>query len=151
MSGELQVLAKEREEKLIKGRLTICNTEKNGRVVDFKFCSLTQIPQLTYSLRTLQTLILANNSIVHLQRDIWDYLQDLEHLDLSFNKVEELPDEVFGLARLLSLNMSNNPLKSISSSMGRAITLTELNFERCTELPPDALPETHTSKKGNPQ
>jgi Leucine-rich repeat (LRR) protein len=60
---------------------------------------------------------------------IYPYSRSIIHLDLSFNCLVELPDEIGTLCNLQSINVSCNKLQSIPHSIGRLRRLTSLKAE----------------------
>jgi Leucine-rich repeat (LRR) protein len=61
----------------------------------------------------------------------------LEEIHLQYNRLEQIPEEIFQLPSLVSLDVSNNKLQSLPYLMWRAAKLKELNasFNLLRELP----------------
>jgi Leucine-rich repeat (LRR) protein len=61
----------------------------------------------------------------------------LEEIHLQFNRLEQIPEEIFQLPSLVSLDVSNNKLQSLPYLMWRSAKLKELNasFNLLRELP----------------
>ncbi|KAF5272203.1 hypothetical protein FQA39_LY01285 [Lamprigera yunnana] len=82
------------------------------------------------SLNCVVTLDLKRNHIETILRDTFDGLQYLHYLDLSYNELSEIPDNVFHfIVQLKTLNISNNNLRVLHpNSFYNLILLEELDI-----------------------
>ncbi|GAB2294674.1 hypothetical protein Dimus_028870 [Dionaea muscipula] len=86
-------------------------------------------------LKCLTKLSVCHFSIRYLPPEI-SYLTNLEHLDLSFNKMRSLPKEIGSLSALISLNVANNKLMELPADMSflQRLENLDLSTNRLTSL-----------------
>uniref|UniRef100_A0A1B6DQ53 non-specific serine/threonine protein kinase n=1 Tax=Clastoptera arizonana TaxID=38151 RepID=A0A1B6DQ53_9HEMI len=133
--------------------------------------SLTWLPLVVFQLQSLRYLNVSHNKIEKLPSES-DCQQEnekedkrkrkhlklrqkltgfsaplLEELYLQYNRLEELPDELFSLPGLVTLDVSNNKLSMLPFKMWRAPKLKELNasFNLLKDLPAMHLEEVNDS------
>ena len=79
-----------------------------------------------------ETLDLKNKGLTHIPEEIFD-LEHLKVLDLSENKIDEIPDGLAKLINLEELNLSNNEnLGHIDFDFGKLKKLRVLKFNKCS-------------------
>ncbi|KAM0681470.1 hypothetical protein GINT2_000672 [Glugoides intestinalis] len=121
--------------------LDIIRFMKNIRELDINgIKELEKIPDLLFDdLTNLESLRLENNNIKELQPNIFNNLQKLESLNLSDNKLTELPSCVFdGLVNLKSLWLPNNNIKELQPNIFNNLQKLEylrLYSNKLTEIP----------------
>jgi len=92
----------------------------NISVLDVTQNKLTALPENLHE-RSIRTLLCGRNQLssMSVQRTICvdpvsDMAQKLEHLDLSANQLEWVPDGLFALSSLRTLNLSHNKIKDLT-------------------------------------
>lgn len=96
------------------------------------------LPDTMGSMRSLRYLNLANNVIRHFPPRVAEGLgNSLTELDLSNNDLQDVPNELGKLKRLVQLDLSNNNLQQLSPNMGNMDGLVFMNVEnnQLVELP----------------
>lgn len=68
---------------------------------------------------------------------IWDFNEQVLSLDISFNHLQSIPEEIGNLRRLMKLNLEHNEIKKLPEEIGRlrALKVLKLNQNRLTTLP----------------
>jgi Leucine-rich repeat (LRR) protein len=123
--------------------------ERGNRELALKDCGLKAIPRPVFKLVDLKKLVLSHNILDHIDSKIGNFqvflhtfdsfpfpscissihsknVQDLEELDLSYNNLEELPEEMGQLKKLKVLNIENNKIATIPPAL--SFRLTHLNI-----------------------
>ncbi|KAG0726135.1 E3 ubiquitin-protein ligase LRSAM1 [Chionoecetes opilio] len=99
-------------------------------VYDLTDCAMVELPPDTFVMcRLLQktTLLLQNNLLTVLEKGgKVSELEALEVLDISHNKLHQLPDSMNRLKKLQVLKVSHNKLKTLPSSLSELSKLQEL-------------------------
>lgn len=91
-------------------------------------CGISDIPENTFKNLRLTELSLKNNSLKTLKMNIFKGMEDLEHLDLSKNKLTSLCNNLFDdLINLSTLKMDNNQLTTIQANIFK-------NLKQVTDL-----------------
>uniref|UniRef100_A0A7E4W751 Calponin-homology (CH) domain-containing protein n=1 Tax=Panagrellus redivivus TaxID=6233 RepID=A0A7E4W751_PANRE len=112
---------------------------KSLAFLDLSGNQLHSLPQTLFFLR-LQVLLLAGNRITTIPREIRQLENCLHELDLSYNRLVELPSDIAFLKSLRVLNLSHNRLIDLPGDIGfmqlRVLNishncLTALPFELC--------------------
>ncbi len=85
------------------------------RVLDLSANALSDTTDLFDNMTELRSLNLAFNALVHFALPP---LENLEHLNLSSNFLRELDPSISALRALLSLDLSNNQIETISATQG---------------------------------
>jgi len=96
------------------------------------------LPTTMGSLRSLRVLDLSNNVIRHFPPEVADGLGNtLTELDLSYNELQDVPNELGKLKRLVRLNLANNYLRQLPPNMGSmdGLIWMNLNDNQLVELP----------------
>ncbi|RVW74930.1 Protein suppressor of npr1-1, constitutive 1 [Vitis vinifera] len=104
--------------------------------LDLSSCkSLRCLSESICNLSSLETLILKGCSNLKGFLEIIDYMKNLEHLDLSFTGIEELPSSIGRLKALQHLDLSScKSLRSLSESICNLSSLETLILEGCSNL-----------------
>ncbi|CAH2985002.1 unnamed protein product [Chilo suppressalis] len=88
-------------------------------------CELNKVPKFVTgpNLKTMKHLILSSNKIRSIDdTKIFKNLENLEILNLSFNSIESVTDNIFSpLKKLKMINMNNNKLKQIPDTLFRSL------------------------------
>ena len=79
------------------------------------------------SLTSLRNFSAPGNYLCRLPQD-FTKCQFMVSLDLSFNHFKEIPEIVFGLLNLEMLNFAHNDIEFVSCSIGKLVSLHELNL-----------------------
>lgn len=94
--------------------------DSQGRVtaLNLRDCQLSQIPAEVFRLEKLEYLVLSRNKLTSLHSDDFRWtvknLPRLKYLDLSFNEIKVLEDEIFStFAALEYLDLSHNSFTSL--------------------------------------
>jgi Leucine-rich repeat (LRR) protein len=74
-------------------------------------------------------------------------IEKLEHLDLSFNQIEDLPEGIGNLINLKFLNLSNNLLNKSPADMGKLKNLKTLILNG-NSIPAQDINELRTQLPG---
>lgn len=96
------------------------------------------LPDTMGSLRALNNLNLANNMIRHFPAMVAEGLGNtLTMLDLSNNELQDVPNEIGKMKRLVRLDLSNNELRELAPNMGNMDALIWMNLDnnQLYELP----------------
>lgn len=104
----------------------------NLKHVSLRFNNLKQIPKVFKELNQLETLVLSNNRFLASTK--WEYLSQmkaLKSLDLSYSlqNLSILPEEIGHLQNLRELNISGNKLKELPKSLKNLTRLEKLHCE----------------------
>lgn len=121
-------------------------TLKELRALFLNMNNMTSFPEEVCRLSDLAILDVSNNRI----RELPDLLrcsvadlENLEELDLSNNKLRHLPESIGKLARLQVLHVEGNFISELPPSMGMLQELTKLYVNKTIKLPSEVyqLPE----------
>lgn len=99
----------------------------NLKLLDLGKNKITTIFPLRFS-TTLLRLELHCNLLTQIETEICQALTSLTALDLSTNRLTELPQEFGNLSKLKSLDIDNNLLHQLPSSFSSLLSLTQLNY-----------------------
>jgi Leucine-rich repeat (LRR) protein len=97
-----------------------------------------QIPRPWTELRELRTLDLARQAIMDVSNNVREWTR-LEDLDLSYNRMDELPEELLGIPSLKRVHLGFNRLAQLPEGMGAWSELEELIL---IDNPLTTLPDT---------
>lgn len=103
--------------------LTVLDLAHNnlGLMDDFEWRKFNKISKLT----SLSSLILTNNGLTELP---WEFVhslpKSLDTLELNYNKLTYLPDELCDLKNLAFFHASNNPLEDLPEDVSLRLRLT---------------------------
>ena len=105
--------------------------------LDFGQNNLQTLPDSMRCLGNLQELQLNNNKLSFSSTSALTSLAKLEYLDLSFNQIESLPNDLERLSSLNHLNLSNNSLEVLPSSICSlsSLVVLKLSHNRLSALP----------------
>lgn len=103
------------------------------------FPELKELPKEMCEFEDLTQIIILNNSIETISRDIAK-LTLLKKLDLSGNNIKTLPPEIGQLKNLKTLKLNKNPLESIPAEIANCKSLTSLVIKG-TKLSDEAIAE----------
>ena len=123
-------------------------------VLDLSFQSLSEVPAWVWTLSHLRVLNLSHNNItqVKVPRDV--NLPVLEHVDLSSNKLEELPLQFAALAASPTfqfLDVSSNQIENVRAQSGfcvKSLTLFSCRTSSTSCLRPESSGCTQTTPWG---
>lgn len=111
---------------------------KNLETLELSGNKIFHISEGLQSLMNLQRLDLSSNSIDDIPEWVWSF-GSLRHLQLSNNEIEEvvLPENTN--SRLLSIDLSDNPLLGFPIDLGRIedLGILELDYVQIREIPDD--------------
>lgn len=128
--------------------------EDGADAVNLSFRSLTQLPDRLWESTQLQKLVLAGNPLTILPRNLSrltnlqnlncgscelttfpipsiPYLQNLTNLNLSGNKIVEIPDNIGKLTNLVEMLLGTNLISQVPGSLGDLENLTVLKLGKC--------------------
>ena len=105
-----------------------CKNDEGIRL-DLPKKGLLAIPKEVRSLRKLKRLNLRNNAISMFPTELCEVLPDLEILNLSFNRLQYLPENLSGMVRLRMLLLSHNELRELPEGLTNLILLQELGID----------------------
>jgi Leucine-rich repeat (LRR) protein len=71
-------------------------------------------PYNFYHFKYIQYLYMKNMGLTELSKMIYKLRKSLIHLDLSDNKLTNLPEQIYRMKKLKTLNLSNNPIELIT-------------------------------------
>ncbi|CAJ0608636.1 unnamed protein product [Cylicocyclus nassatus] len=101
---------------------------KKSRILQLKGCGLKAMPQALNELyEVIRNLELSQNKIKELPPDIGSF-RTLKQLHLSENVLTELPDEIGSLSNLEILNVQSNKLTAVPDSIVGCTSLKTLNL-----------------------
>mmetsp|Transcript_45644 Transcript_45644/g.92131 ORF Transcript_45644/g.92131 Transcript_45644/m.92131 type:complete len:241 (-) Transcript_45644:397-1119(-) len=121
----------------IRARIQEQKELKDGLQLDLPKMALLHIPRQVLGFRKIRVLNLRANKITMLPTDICETLTDLEFLNLSFNRMQYLPENISSTIKLRTLLLQNNELSELPAGIGRLPLLTELRlgFNQLRALP----------------
>lgn len=106
----------------------------------FKYSELNYMPMKLFK-KCPQIIYfdISNSSINTVHKSAFEGIVNLEHLDLSFNKITEIQENTFAYGQNITfLDLSNNQLDSIHVNLFRAVTNLEklnLSFNKIKKIP----------------
>ncbi|XP_067119917.1 leucine-rich repeat-containing protein 57-like [Centruroides vittatus] len=95
----------------------IQNAEKTG-VCQLCNCDLSEFPRDLFSLKTLRTLDISGNKISNIPSNVGLFVH-LKHLTANNNKISQLPKEIGNLTKLESLSLNGNRLTALPSTLSQ--------------------------------
>ncbi|MGB2924917.1 MAG: leucine-rich repeat domain-containing protein [Limnothrix sp.] len=109
---------------------------KEKKILDLSFGKFRKLRMLPYDFSRLIELNLDYNELKQLPEDICN-LSQLRSLFLSENQLKELPKSIGNLSQLTELDISRNQLKELPESIGNLSQLTslDLGWNQLKELP----------------
>ena len=111
--------------------INILSNSQNLTAIDLSYTLLSFLPVELFMLGKLHALNLSANEIPDLPfsklpSDCWPNL--LQDLNVSHNKLQNIPSELFTLPCLRTLNVSHNPLKSLPTEWWTTKSMVTLNL-----------------------
>lgn len=97
--------------------------------LDLSFNQIRLLPLEITTLTELSSFKMRNNIMSQLPKEIFSSIQKLNHLDLSFNKLESLDDSIGSCFMLKELLLSNNRLTALPMSISRCSCLTVIDMQ----------------------
>jgi Leucine-rich repeat (LRR) protein len=134
MAAPLDLGASDEE---IRTRIQDQKESRDGLQLDLPKMGLLHIPRQVIALRKIRVLNLRANKITMLPTEICETLTDLEFLNLSFNRMQYLPENISSCIKLRTLLLNNNEISELPAGIGRLPLLTELRlgFNQLQTLP----------------
>jgi adenylate cyclase len=95
--------------------------------------------ELQEPLPTLVNLNLASAKLVEFKETMFDFLPNLQRLNLDKNHLSNMSSQIGRLAKLEHFSMAKNPLNLVPPSIGNLVELKYLNIRECNvkALPPE--------------
>ena len=95
--------------------------------------------ELEEPLPTLVNLNLASAKLVEFKEDMFEYLPNLQRLNLDKNHLSNMSAQIGKLTKLEYFSMAKNPLNIVPPSIGNLVELKFLNIRECNmkSLPPE--------------
>ncbi|CAL4060276.1 unnamed protein product, partial [Meganyctiphanes norvegica] len=122
----------DKEKKNQLGMKVVLAQQNPEPVYDLSDCGVVELPPDTFVMcRLLQktSLLLNNNAMSNLEKGgKLAELSSIQVLDLSENKISNIPDSINKLSNLRILKLSGNKLKSLPSSISECVKLEELEL-----------------------
>ncbi|KAL2441188.1 Adenylate cyclase [Exophiala dermatitidis] len=108
------------------------------RVLVLDHCPVTSF-ELDQAVPTLTSLNIASAKLVEFKESMFDYMPNLQKLNLNKNHLSNMSTHIGRLSKLEYLSMAKNPLNIVPSSIGCLIELKFLNLRECNvkSLPPE--------------
>ncbi|XP_067825528.1 volume-regulated anion channel subunit LRRC8D-like [Heptranchias perlo] len=107
--------------------------------LDLQSCDLEKIPQGIFSLSNLQELNLQGNELTTIDEiEGLLRLRRLSSFNLSFNRIQSIPDTINFIGNLERFNASNNQIETLPNTLFTIQKLHHLDISnnRLTEIPP---------------
>lgn len=95
---------------------------------------ITELPRIPSNQKTLEVLILQHNYLEDGSFGNFPSLLSLQYLDLSFNKLSNIPVEICMQVNLRYLNLSNNRIKTVPVELGCLTRLRHLHLRNNPNL-----------------
>jgi adenylate cyclase len=108
------------------------------RVLVLDHCPITSF-ELEQSVPTLSSLNIASAKLVEFKETMFDYMPNLQKLNLDKNHLSNMSSQIGRLTKLEFLSMAKNPLNIVPPSIGNLVELKFLNLRECNvkSLPPE--------------
>ncbi|ADB42932.1 COR domain-containing protein [Spirosoma linguale] len=90
---------------------------------------LEEFPSAISQVNTLEKLVISENEISSIEDDAFLGLENLEELDLSFNRLTYLPSSLGKLTKLKKLNLSGNNIRSLPKEFENLVSLESLGLD----------------------
>jgi Leucine-rich repeat (LRR) protein len=91
-------------------------SENSVEQVYLKACDLFKFPEWLFRLENLTHLVISSNLLQQIPKDI-ERLKNLNYLDISENQLLELPESLFNLAEMKYLDASANYIESLPKGL----------------------------------
>ncbi|KAJ9607255.1 hypothetical protein H2200_008328 [Cladophialophora chaetospira] len=108
------------------------------RVLVLDHCPITSF-ELEQPIPTLTSLNIASAKLVEFKETMFDYMPNLQKLNLDKNHLSNMSSQIGRLTKLEFLSMAKNPLNIVPPSLGSLGELKFLNLRECNvkSLPPE--------------
>ncbi|OCT53627.1 Adenylate cyclase [Cladophialophora carrionii] len=108
------------------------------RVLVLDHCPITSF-ELDQPVPTLSSLNIASAKLVEFKETMFDYMPNLQKLNLDKNHLSNMSSQIGRLTKLEFLSMAKNPLNIVPPSIGNLGELKFLNLRECNvkSLPPE--------------
>ena len=108
------------------------------RTLVLDHCPMTSF-DLDAAVPTLTSLNIASANLVELKETIFDFMPNLQKLNLDKNRITNMSVNIGRLARLEHFSMAKNPLSLVPPSIGNLTDLKFLNLRECNikSVPPE--------------
>ena len=108
------------------------------RILVLDHCPITSF-ELEQSVATLTSLNIASAKLVEFNETMFDYMPNLQKLNLDKNHLSSMSSQIGRLSKLEFLSMAKNPLNIVPPSIGNLGELKFLNLRECNvkSLPPE--------------
>lgn len=103
---------------------------KKLRVLILDHCPITTF-ELEEPLPTLVNLNLASAKLVEFKETMFDYMPNLQRLNLDKNHLSNMSTQIGRLTKLEYFSMAKNPLNVVPPSIGNLVELKYLNIREC--------------------
>ncbi|MDP3533205.1 MAG: leucine-rich repeat domain-containing protein [Alphaproteobacteria bacterium] len=124
ISGELINLTQNEKEYIKDHFPALCNSLNWIEKLELYNCNIESLPPEICNLTNLTILDLSNNKLQNLPISFYE-LGGLQYLYLSSNNIDTLPEEIEGLKSLINLNLSNNKISVFPNNI---TTLPKLEY-----------------------
>jgi internalin A len=128
VSGELINLTPNQKEYIKDHLLVLCNSLRWIKKLELYNCNLESLPDEISNLKLLTLLDLSHNKLQNLPISFYK-LSGLQSLYLSSNNINSLPEDIEGLKSLYDLNLSKNNLNTLPNNFIKLLQLRYLNIE----------------------
>jgi len=109
--------------------ITIVQAAKKSKALDLSFSGLTEIPRWVFTISGLRELNLQNNELTMVDgAAVLKHLPHLTHLNLSTNRITDLPEELGLLPELCLLDVSSNRIGVLPCSFYRLLEETQMKL-----------------------
>ncbi|KAH9524593.1 hypothetical protein Btru_027277, partial [Bulinus truncatus] len=108
--------------------LLVCESHEASWQVNKSLKHFSSIPGL-YS-QFIYSLDLSGNHLSELPSELFSSLRNLKDLNVTYNKLESLPDEIAQCKQLMTLSLSENKLKSLPSTLQNCHELSRLDISK---------------------
>jgi Leucine-rich repeat (LRR) protein len=95
-------------------------------VINLNGCNILEIPE-NFSATNLNNIAMCGCNLKQIPDFVFD-CQDLKVLDVSYNKIEKIDNQIQKLKKLTNLNISNNPIKRLPN-LDRLSKLDDFNYK----------------------
>lgn len=90
--------------------------------------SIEKIAFISFPINYLYALKISDCDVINFDDKIFDNLLSLQHIELNFLKLKEVPKSIFNLKQLMTLSLSGNIIKQIPKQLIKLKLLRELSL-----------------------
>lgn len=133
----LDALFKDGILKRVKGNKIEDKLPLNITELNLSYNEITEIYDILYKFPNAKIINLSDNKIEHFPENANGQIGDLEQLELSFNKLVNIPDSIYNFSKLTHLKLRGNKLESLSENIIKleCLRILTLDRNRLKELP----------------